>query len=217
MGYRSTAKQRLWLTCLGYDVPATADGNEASDMFQDASSSGRYQEPPTPRQKRVAGRLGINIEDMTTCYDAAGALYQVFLLQAWVFSVWRSISGHNASSHAELEFSVELALIVAREMYAAGMLSLIEQYATTDGREGDVFYRMSKSAKASQVYRYAAERLLQMAAKPVQVRSSSTKKKVGKRKQAEMRHITPVQPGKGCVLLIACGVIALLAWCIFAK
>jgi hypothetical protein len=43
--YPSTAKQRPWLTCLGYSVSETVTSGEAESMFEDARSDGQYREP----------------------------------------------------------------------------------------------------------------------------------------------------------------------------
>lgn len=203
MGYRSTAKQRLWLTCLGYDVSATTDGNEVREVFEDASSSRRYQAPPTTRQRRLAQLLGIGIDESPTCHDAAGKLYHVLLLQAWVYSVWRSVSGEKARNHIELGLPAATALSLAREMNAAEMFDLIDQFATTDGREADVFYRMSKPAQASEPYRYAAERLPQPTARPAGGRRSSAHEEPNERRPARRRTVASVQQSKGCALLVA--------------
>lgn len=159
MAFRSTAKQRLWLECLGYHVPSTADSSEVQSFFDDASASHRYDGPPTKRQRELAAAIAVNIENDPNCREVAGRLYQVLLLNAWVYSVWRALTGEKAGTYHELLLPVVEALKVAREMNSAGMFAHVESFATTDGREADVFYRMSKGAKASPAFAFAANRL----------------------------------------------------------
>jgi hypothetical protein len=161
MADRSTAKQRLWLTCLGFDVSPSAGSYEARDMFERAKSSGRYGDDPRGRQFDLASALGVSIDGAKTCSDAAAKLYHVLLLRAWVYSVWRSVSGETATAHDQLRLPAATALALAREMEAAGLFEQVEPFATTDGREADVFYRMSKKAQDSEPYRFAAARLPQ--------------------------------------------------------
>ena len=94
--YRSTAKQRLWLSCLGYDASETTTSDDAESMFEDAKSSGRYHVPATESQRRVGASLDISFNHEATCYDMAGRLYELLLLRGWVYSVCRVLLGSNA-------------------------------------------------------------------------------------------------------------------------
>src|SRR5262245_49613819 len=93
MSFRSTAKQRLWLSCLGYNVLATADSLKVQSLFDQARECGIYKQPPNSSQVQLAMHLGVNIEGDATAYDVAGKLYNVPLLRAWVYSVWRTKVG----------------------------------------------------------------------------------------------------------------------------
>lgn len=159
MVFTSTAKQRLWLSCLGYNVPETADSEQVRSLFEDASANRRYQEPPNRVQLRLASEIGISIEDQKKCRDAAGKLYHILLLRAWVYSVWRSLSGSDAARYRDSGLPMATATEIARKMDSAGLFDEVNQFSTTDSRDGDVWYRMSKSAKASAAFQYAAEHL----------------------------------------------------------
>jgi hypothetical protein len=157
--YPSTAKQRLWLTCLGYDVPDTTTGDEARELFEDARNSGRYQEPATESQVRLARDLGLSLMPGEGWHDVAGRLYRLLLLRAWVYSVCRARLGSNAGLYSDLGLSDGSVVAVARQMLDAGMFEQVEKFSTTDGRESDVFYRMSKAAQQSAAFAFVVERL----------------------------------------------------------
>jgi hypothetical protein len=159
MAYTSTAKQRLWLSCLGYCVSTAADDEEVRALFDDARASGRYQQPANHEQLRLSSLLGVRIGHEDACGDAAGKLYQVLLCRAWVFSVWRVLSGTSATNYAQTGLSDTSALAIAREMAVMDLASQLEKFATTDAREGDVFYRMSKKAQNSRAFQLVSERL----------------------------------------------------------
>jgi hypothetical protein len=157
--YPSTAKQRLWLTYLGYDVPATADTDDIRALLEDAKNSGRYQSSVTGRQIQLAQYLGIPFVDNGSCHEIAGLLYELLLLRAWVYSVWRVRLGSNCGQYDGLGLPDVVAVTIAREMNRAGLLERVKSYSTTDGRESDVFYRMSKSAQTCSAFTFVAERL----------------------------------------------------------
>jgi hypothetical protein len=158
MSFSATAKQRLWLECLGFDA-ASVDSAQASALFDSAGQSGRYKQLPHPNQARLAGSLGIDIGQASTCHEAAGRLYTVLLLRAWVYSVFRAMSGSKAATHTEAGLPEEEATALAREMAGLGMYQEVERFATADAREGDIWYRMGKGPQASQAYRFVADRL----------------------------------------------------------
>ena len=156
--FPSTAKQRLWLTCLGYDVPDSTTSDEARAIFEEAPSSGRYQEAMTGSQAILARSLGIVVGTNEGCHEVAGKLYHLLLLRAWVYSVCRFRLGLNAGAYSALGLPDESVVKVARQMLDAGMFEQIQKYSTTDGRESDVFYRMSKSAQQSIAFTFVVER-----------------------------------------------------------
>lgn len=156
MSYTSTAKQRLWLACVGYDVPEDATGPSLRPYFD---SRTHFKDPPNQVQHELAALLGVDIAGAATQYEAAGPLYQVLLLRAWVYSVWRAESGEQVARHQDSILNGKAALAIAQEMRAAGLFEGVDQIATTDAREGDVWYRMSKKAQTSAAYRFVVERL----------------------------------------------------------
>ena len=98
MAFSSTAKQRLWLGCLGYDSDSV-DSIQAQALFDSARTSGLYGQPANANQNRLAKALGIDISGERSCYDAAGKLYHVLLLRAWAYSVFRNLTGSKATTH----------------------------------------------------------------------------------------------------------------------
>ncbi|HEV8062601.1 MAG TPA: hypothetical protein VGP68_22160 [Gemmataceae bacterium] len=159
MAYKSTAKQRLYLSTLGYQVSVTADNEEVRACFDHARSSGRYGTPPLKEQRKLAVILGVDIDKERTCFDAAGKLYQVLLCRAWVFSVYRAATESSVSKYSQTGLPEEIATRIAREMSRLEVASALESISTTDARDGDVFYRMSKKAQNSKAFGFAAERL----------------------------------------------------------
>lgn len=202
--YPSTAKQRLWLTCLGYDVPDTTAGEEAREMFENAKTSGGYQEPATDKQVRLGSSLGVPISPGDRCHDVAGRLYHLLLLRAWVYSVCRTRIGSKAGRYSELGFSDGPVVAIARDMLIAGMFEQIEDFATTDGRESDVFYRMSKAAQQSPAFAFVVEQL--------PVATPSTHRPTRSRTMSASGQQAESNSGRGCLLVVVCLIYVAAVW-----
>jgi hypothetical protein len=192
--YPSTAKQRLWLTCLGFDFPAAATGNESRRLFEEVKGSGRYRGPATESQQRLARELALQLDPEATCYDVAGRLYRLLLLRAWVYSVHHARLGSTAGRYSDLGLPDESAVAVARQMLDAGMFERVEQYGTTDGRESDVFYRMSISAQQSTEFAFVVARLPASAGVVSALDSLAA---------AASSHRNAPKAGRGCLVLVA--------------
>jgi hypothetical protein len=200
MATTSTAKQRLWLTCLGYQVPSNADSENVRSIFDHASTSGRYQQPPNALQRELAREIGVDISGEQKCNDAAGKIYHVFLLRAWTYSVWRSLSESAATSHEQTGLPEASATAIARGMNDAGLFDEVDKFATTDSRNGDVWYRMSKAAQSSAAFRYAAERLAEPTARE---QTANWEQITQSQPSSRGRRATAVaNQGKGCLLFL---------------
>ena len=169
MSYTSTAKQRLWLTCLDVDDDLTAE--EARALFDEAKSV--YKSTPNSVQRQLAKATGVDFGPTDTRHNAAGALYELLLSCAWVHSVARIFTGSRAKSHTGSGVSAEAALAIGHDLKRAGLSQQIHEYSSTDSSEGDVWYRMSKSAKDSAAFSFVADRLAPMQLRPAA--SSSTR------------------------------------------
>ena len=128
-------------------------------MFDHARATAVYQQPFNVNQQQLCVEYGIPLQQGETCYEVAGRIYNVLLLRAWVYSVFRDWTASTARRYSQLPLDPILALNIAHELNSNGMHESIEQYSTTGGRESDVFYRMSKSAVSDTAYGFTLDRL----------------------------------------------------------
>jgi hypothetical protein len=107
----------------------------------------------------LATKLGVEIGDAETRFEASERINRVLLLRAWVYSVWRSVTGVDASRYCHTGLPDATAISIAQEMAAAGAFEQVDSLPTTDSRMGDVWFLMSKKAKAHPQCQFAVDRL----------------------------------------------------------
>jgi hypothetical protein len=166
----TSAKQRLWIRCLGYPVGEDVDWSVVRQYFDDASSSGRYQQPVTEEQAQLAMTVGLDIRDCRTAGDAAGVLYELLLSMAFVYSVYRQIHGLKGDRYNETGLPADLALELAHQI--RGHTVEFSDIATTGSYDGDVFFRMSGKARNTDAYRHISERFSAAPASPLCVQAT---------------------------------------------
>lgn len=137
LDHSSTAKQRLWLTCLGFEVAPDATASQAEILFDNSRESKQYSQAMHPRQLEMAAAVGVNITNLQSCGELAEKLYGLLLLRAWVYSVWRDRIESDVPTYAQLGIFDTLALETARELEAAGYSESIRIFSTTGMRHGD--------------------------------------------------------------------------------
>jgi hypothetical protein len=150
--YQSTAKQRLWLSCLGFEIVRHASGYEVQAYFEDPTYLNRYRAQPNAVQKDLCQKFCVPINTDDRQVDVAGRLYDLFLSHAWVCSVYRHWTGAKGSRHRELPLAPHIAYRIAQKVALDKFCDDFKQFPTTGGRDSDVFYRMSKQATISIAY-----------------------------------------------------------------
>lgn len=144
----STAKQRLWLACLGYAPAHCADSVSARACFDHAAATRLYQQPVNAGQVDLATSLGLDVRQQRDCYEAAGLLYRVSLCVAWVYSVWRHLRQGSEGQYDTDGLPWGHAVAIANEMERQQLYGLIENAATTGASYGDVFFRIGAKQSA---------------------------------------------------------------------
>jgi len=144
----STAKQRLWLACLGYAPIHCADNVSARACFEHASQTRLYQQPVNAGQVEMATTLGLDLANQRDCHGAAGLLYRVSMCAGWVYSVWRHLRQGSEGRYDTESLPYQYAVAIAKEMERLQLFSHIENAATTGASHGDVFFRMGSKQRA---------------------------------------------------------------------
>lgn len=155
----SSAKQRLWATCLGIAVSPETTAGEVSAAIDDYQSSKQWKSKATREQKRLAKQMGVDISGAANRRDVAGVLYEVGLLYGWVFSVWRRETQQKGRWYSELGLPANPAMDIAVELYQAGHASELKEYSTTDSHAGDLFFTLRGKSISGTAYQATVERL----------------------------------------------------------
>lgn len=150
MPYPATAKQRLWLRCLGFAIPRDATADFAGDVLDRAKATGRYSAPPIAGQLAMALALGISIPPDDTRSQVAGQSYELLLGLGWVYSVWRDVNGESGSLYSTLSLSNAIALAAAHQINDAFTYLRDDFYPTSE--EPDLFYFIGEGERKKSLY-----------------------------------------------------------------
>ena len=155
----SSAKQRLWATCLGIAVNPKMTAEQVSAEIDDYKGRKSWASKPTREQKRLAKQMGIDISGAANRREAAGVLYDGGLLYGWVFSVWRRETQQKGGWYSELGLPANPAMDIAVELYQAGHAPEVKEYSTTDSHAGDVFFTLRGKSISGAAYQATVEHL----------------------------------------------------------
>ena len=155
----SSAKQRLWATCLGIAVSAETTAEQVAAAIDDYQTGKQWKSKATRGQKRLAKQMGVDISGAANRREVAGVLYEAGLLYGWVFSVWRRETQRKGRWYSELGLPANPAMDIAVELYQAGHASEVKAYSTTDSHSGDVFFHLRGKAATGAAYQAAVSQL----------------------------------------------------------
>ena len=155
----SSARQRLWATCLGIAVSPETTAGQVTAAIDDYQSSKHWKSQATRGQKRLAKQMGVDISGAANRREVAGVLFEVGLLYAWVFSVWRRETQQKVSWYSELGLPANPAMDIAVKLYEAGHAPEVKEYSTTGAHSGDVFVTLRGKAVAGTAYQETVSRL----------------------------------------------------------
>lgn len=114
----ATAKQLLWLRCLGLAVPDDASAEEVSARLDRAKEVKIHSRAPNDLQLRLAMEHLWPIQDGQSRGTVAGQLYRLLKALACVYSVCRSETESDAWSYRKIAVPRRTALDVAYQVLA---------------------------------------------------------------------------------------------------
>ncbi|MDA1161707.1 MAG: hypothetical protein O3B13_01255 [Planctomycetota bacterium] len=155
----SSAKQRLWATCLGIAVGPKTTATQVSALIDEYQSKEQWKSKATQGQKRLAKQMGVDISGAANRRAVAGILYEVGLIYGWVFSVWRRETQQKGGWYSELGLPANPAMDIAVELYRAGHAAEVKEYSTTDAHAGDVFFTLRGKSISGAAYQETIKRL----------------------------------------------------------
>ena len=155
----SSARQRLWATCLGIAVGPETTAGEVTAAIDGYQSSKQWKSKATRGQKRLAKQMGVDISGAANRREVAGVLFEVGLLYAWVFSVWRRETQQKCNWYSKLGLPANPAMDIAVDLYQAGHISEVKEYSTTGAHSGDVFVTLRGKAIVGAAYQDTVSRL----------------------------------------------------------